>query len=97
MQEPARGEAVAQPPDQPIGELALLRPNRGGVPLVGPGGSVERHEVGLELDQVALAEPRREAEIPQRLAERPRRVAAGPAPLLQRRLRRLTPGSMRIT
>ena len=54
--------------------------------------AVERFYVGLELDQVAADEPRREAEVPHKLHLQPSGVATRTAHLRERFLRRLHAG-----
>jgi len=57
--------------------------------VVGAGRSVEADEIGLELDQIARDEPRREAEVAQGLYEQPGRIPAGALAGLEGLLRRL--------
>ena len=54
--------------------------------------TIERNEVGLELDQISRAEARGETEVPQRLAQKPRRIAAGSLRVAERLLGRLHAG-----
>ena len=42
----------------------------------GAGRPVERHQIRLQLDQVARHEARRDAEVPQRLHQQPARIPA---------------------
>ena len=63
--DPARAGQIHLGPGVQIGEVAL-----------GAGRTLERLLVGLELDQVARDEARREAEVAEHLHEQPRAVAA---------------------
>ena len=60
-----------------------------GAVLRWPGRPVERDDVGLELNEIAGDEARRQAEMAQRLHQQPRAVAAGAGAGVERFLRRL--------
>ena len=79
--DPARAGQIDLAPGVQVGEI-----------LVRAARAVERFHVGLELDQVAADEARREPEMAQQLAEQPRRIAARTAAVRQRLLRRLHAG-----
>jgi hypothetical protein len=55
-------------------------------------GSVQRLDIGFQLDEVARDETRCQAHVPERLHQQPAGVAAGPAGLGQRLFRRLHAG-----
>ena len=84
--DPAGAGQVDLGPGVQVGEVGL-RPRR----------AVERLHVGLELDQVARDEARRQAEVPQQLHQQPapsRGTSRCPARASPRSV--WTPGSMRI-
>jgi hypothetical protein len=64
--DPARARHVHLRPRVEVGEVFLR-----------PRGTVERYDVGLELDEVARHEPGGQPEAPQDRHEEPARVAAG--------------------
>ena len=84
--DPARAGDVDLGPGVKVGEV-----------VVRAGRAVQRLQIVLELDQVARDEARGEAEPAQHLHEQPAGIAAGAGAQRQRLLRRLTPGSMRMT
>ena len=79
--DPARARQVDLAPGVQVGEVDLAA-----------AGPVERLHVGLELDQVARHEARRQAQVAQRLHQQPAAVAARAGAQLQRLLRRLHAG-----
>jgi hypothetical protein len=76
--DPARARQVDLAPGVQVGEVAL-----------GARRAVERLDVGLELDQVARHEARRQAAVPQQLHQQPAAVAARTRRRPQRLLGRL--------
>ena len=60
--------------------------------MVGPGRPVEGDEIGLELDEIAGHEPRREAEVAQDLDQEPARIPARARAALERLFRALHAG-----
>ena len=85
--EQAGGRVEADPAG--AGQIDLAPGMQVGEVLVGAGRAVERDEVGLELDQVAGDEARREAEMAEDLDEQPARVAARALGEVERLVRRL--------
>ena len=85
----ARGRVEADPAG--AGQVDLGPGVQVGEVVVGARGAVERHEVGLELDQVAGDEAGGETEVAQGLHEQPRGVAARAGAALEGLLGRLHP------
>ena len=60
--------------------------------VVGAGRAIERHQIGLQLDQVAGDEARGKAEVAERLDQQPARIAAGAFLVAKGFLGRVDPG-----
>ena len=91
----ARGRVEADPAG--AGQVDLAPGVQVGEVDLGAAGAVERLHVGLELDQVAGDEARRQAQVAQQLHQQPAGVAAGAAGrCVSVSSGVCTPGSMRI-
>ncbi len=88
--EEAGGGVEADPAG--AGQVDLAPGVQVGEVVVGAGGAVERHEVGLELDEIAGDETGGEAEVAQDLHQEPGGVAAGAGAALEGLLRGLHAG-----
>ena len=87
--EQARGRVQANPAG--TGQIDLAPGVQVGEIDLRAAGPIQRLDVGLELDQVARDEARRQPQVAQRLHQQPAAVAARAAGQAQRLLRRLHP------